>query len=207
MTRVGQRFRLAAVAAIMVLAATACGGVSTGTALENGSVDQDGLIAIRVGTEIGMNAVWLDNVSHTPITIEAVRLVGPGVGTVLRRVRTEIAVSGRDSVPVTAYAEDPPVTLTTRGCVVQALRPVTGYRLLPGRFVTLWTILLGLRPGRYHVVSHLVTYVQGGSRFRETITQGYHGAVARHTAPLTTGDDGAGRCWRHTSHLLKGVPW
>jgi len=198
-----------AIAATLVLTGTACGGgASPGTALENRGTFEVGLAAIRTGTEIGINGVWLTNVSHSPITIDSVQQVGRRVGIVVRPVETEIAVSGPRSVPVSAYAENPPVELTTRGCVVQELRPVVGYRLLPGKFVTLWTILLGLRPGHFNVPTHLITYTQDGTRHTESIPEGYHGSVTRDAPLLTTGPEGSGGCWRvRHSHLLKGVPW
>jgi hypothetical protein len=197
----------AVVATLLLLAVTACGGDSTGTALDNRTIGQDGLITIRIGTQIGMNAIWLDNFSHTPITIDSVDLVGKGIGTVVRRVGTQVAISGLRSVPVSAYAETPPVALTRRGCIAQALRPLAGYRLMPGKFVTLWTILLGVRPGRYNISSHVITYTQNGIQYRQSITQGFHGIVTRHAPLVTTAGDGSGQCWRHRSHLLKGVPW
>src|ERR1700722_19614900 len=143
--------RLTAATALLILATAACSSTAPdGTALANKSVDQDGVITIRVGTETGLNAVWLDNPSRTPITVESVRPIGEGTGTVVRQIQTQIAVSGPRSVPVSVYAEDPPVARTARGCVAQALRPLAGYQLMPGKFVTLWTVLLSNKPGRYN---------------------------------------------------------
>jgi hypothetical protein len=197
----------AAAVLLLLITVVACGGQATGTALANRSVDQDGVITIRVGTEIGFNGVWLDNTSRVPITIDSVKLIGSGAGTVVRQEQTQIAISGPRSVPVSVYAENPPVARTTRGCVTQVLRPLVGYRLLPGKFVTLWTILLGIRSGRYNISRHMITYTQNGSRYQQTITQGFHGTVSGHAPLVTTAEDGSGTCWRNLSHLLKGVPW
>ena len=183
--------------------------MSAGTALDNDGTYQLGLITIRTGTEIGIVAVLLYNHSQAPLTIDAVSLAGHGVGTVVRRVRTEIADGGpRASVPQSAYVENPPVQLTAGGCVAEALRPVAGYRLLPRKIVALWTILIAVRPGRYTIASHLITYTQDGSKYQESIPEGYHGAVARDAPLLTTAGGPEGRCWRSLhSHLLKGIPW
>jgi hypothetical protein len=204
----GRPLRWAAAAAALALAAAACGGVSAGTALDNNANDQAGLATIRTGTEIGVLGTLLYNNSHAPVTIDSVKLVGRGLGTVVRAVLTQIAYGKRDgSVPQSAYDEDPPVALETSGCVAQALRPVAGSKLMPGAAIAVWTIVLALRPGRYNLDSHLVTYTQDGSRYQELITQGFHGAVTRHAPLGTTGEDGSGRCWRGRSHLLKGIPW
>jgi hypothetical protein len=204
----GPVLRWAAWAAALVLAAAACGGVSAGTALDNGSSDQLGLATFRTDTEIGVLFTFLYNHSREPITIDAIRLVGRGVGTVVRPVLTQIAYGKRNaSVPQSAYAENPPVTLTTGGCTAQALKPVAGFRLLPGDSIAVWQILLALRPGRYNISSHLITYTQDGTRYQELITQGFHGTVTRHAPLWTTAEDPSERCWRGRSRLLKGVPW
>jgi xanthosine utilization system XapX-like protein len=197
-------------AAALVLAAAACsGGGSVGTALDNGSSDQLGVATIRTGTEIGVLFTLLYNHTHAPITIDAITLVGRGLGTVVRPVLTQIAWGKPGaSVPQSGYVENPPVTLTAGGCTAQALRPVAGYRLQPGDDIAVWQIMLALRPGRYNISSHLITYTQDGSRYQELITQGFHGAVTRHAPLLTTADDGSGGgCWRGRSRLLKGIPW
>jgi xanthosine utilization system XapX-like protein len=164
---------------------------------------------IRTGTEIGVLFTLLYNHTHAPITIDAITLVGRGLGTVVRPVLTQIAWGKPGaSVPQSGYVENPPVTLTAGGCTAQALRPVAGYRLQPGDDIAVWQIMLALRPGRYNISSHLITYTQDGSRYQELITQGFHGAVTRHAPLLTTADDGSGGgCWRGRSRLLKGIPW
>jgi hypothetical protein len=204
-----QPLRRAALAAALCLAAAACGGQAHGAALGNSYNQQLGLAPIRTGTEIGVLYTLLYNHSHTPLTIDAITLAGKGLGTVVRPARTQIADGGPgSSVPQTVYAENPPLAKTTSGCVTEALRPVTGYRLKPGHYIAVWTIILGTRPGRFNLNNHLITYTQDSHRYQEVITQGFHGTVTRHAPLLTTAGDGSGGCWRHShSHLLKGVPW
>jgi hypothetical protein len=209
MARPGTALRCAVAAMALVLAAAACsGGRPAGTALDNGESDQAGLITIRTGTEIGVLDTLLHNNSRAPVTIDAITLVGRGLGTVVRPVLTQIAWGKpHASVPQSAYVENPPVTLTAGGCTAQALRPVAGYRLLPGDNIAVWQIMLALRPGRYNIGSHLITYTQDGNRYQELITQGFHGAVTRHAPLLTTAGDTSSGCWRGRSRLLKGIPW
>ena len=143
-----------------------------------------------------------------PITIDSITLAGEGLGTVVRPVQTQIADGSRHStVPSSVYAEDPPVTRTTGGCVVQTLRRVSGYRLRPGQIIAVWTIIIGIRPGRFSLNKHVVTYTQNSNRYTEAITQGFHGFVSRHATTLPTAGDNSGACWHHSRHLLKGVPW
>jgi hypothetical protein len=126
----------------------------------------------------------------------------------MRPALTQIAYGKpHASVPQSAYDENPPVTLTAGVCTAQALRPVAGYRPLPGDDIAVWQIMLALRPGRYNIGSHLITYTQDGNRYQELITQGFHGAVTRHAPLLTTAGDNSSGCWRGRSRLLKGIPW
>jgi hypothetical protein len=197
--------RWAVAAATVALAATACGGLSGGTALNNNVNQQSGLAPLRPGTQIGILGTLLYNDSRAPVIIDAIKLAGQGLGTVIRPVETQIA-AGNPSVPQSVYAENPPVTDTTGGCVSQVLRPVTGYRLRPGDSIAIWTIILAVRPGRYDISTHLITYTIDGSTYQESITQGFHGTITRDAPVLTTAGDGSDGCRRH-SHLLPGVPW
>jgi hypothetical protein len=208
MPRPGRPGKAVAAAALVLVAAACGGGVTAGTALDNGSSEQTGLATFRTGTEIGELDTFLYNHTRAPITIDAVKLVGRGLGTVVRPVLTQIAWGKpHASVPQSAYVENPPVTLTAGGCTVQALRPITGYRLLPGDAIAIWQVMLALRPGRYNVDGHLITFTQDGSRYQELITQGFHGAVTRHAPLWTTAEDNSQGCWRGRSRLLKGIPW
>jgi len=89
-------------------------------------------------------------------------------------------------------------------CDVQELRPVHGYVLRPRSFVTIWTVLLGSRPGRYHITGNVITYSQAGARYQQTIRHGYHGLVTRHAPLLRATQDGSRPCL-HLTHLLKGT--
>jgi hypothetical protein len=194
-----------AIAFALLLAVAACGGVSTGSALDTGDTEQGGLATIRTGTEIGIDFAFVQNISSRPIILLDVTLAGTGNGTVIRPVEMKIAVSNRNSVARTAYVEDPPVFYDGNGrCDVQELRPVRGYVLRPRSFVTIWTVLLGLRPGNYHITGNVVTYSQAGTRYQQTIRHGYHGRVTRHAPLLHASQDGSRLCLRLT-HLLKGT--
>jgi hypothetical protein len=192
-------------AAFLLLAVAACGGVPTGSALDTRDTEQFGLVTIRVGTEIGIDFAFVQNISSRPITLLDVTLTGAGNGTVIRPAEMKIAVSNRSAVARTAYVEDPPVFHDGNGrCDVQDLRPVHGYVLRPRSFVTIWTVLLASRPGRYHITGNMITYTQAGTRYQQTIQHGYHGLVTHHAPLLRATQDGSRPCL-HLTRLLKGT--
>lgn len=193
-------------AALLQFAVAACGGVSAGSALDTRDTEQFGLTTIRVGTEIGIDFAILENLAKAPITILSVQPVGKGIGTVVRPVEIKIA-SGRVLVLRSAYIEDPPVQYDGNGkCGVQQLSPVNGYVLRRGLYhsADVWTVLLGVRPGRYNITGQVVTYTQGGTRYQQTIMHGYRGRVTRHAPLLRATQDGSRPCL-HLTHLLKGA--
>jgi hypothetical protein len=152
-----------AIAVALLLSVAACGGVSAGSALDTGDTEQGGLAAIRTGTEIGIDFAILQNITKAPITILSVQPVGRGIGTVVRPVEIKIA-SGQVLIPRSAYIEDPLVEYYGHGrCGVQQLSPVNGYvlRRCLHHSVNVWTVLVGVRPGRYRVTGQVVTYTQG----------------------------------------------
>ncbi len=193
-----------AVAALVLLAMAACGGMPAGSALDTSGMDEGGLATIRPGTEIGIKLAVIDNKESVPITLLAINLAGSGLGRVVRPVQMKIA-AGRGSVPISAYVEDPPVQPHGNGkCAVQPLKSVRGYVLRPHATVNIWTVLLGLRPGKYHVTGNVVSYQQGGLRFQQTVPQGYSGRVKARAPLLHSSADGGRPCLRLT-HLLKGT--
>jgi hypothetical protein len=191
--------------AVLLLAVAAC-GTSTGSAIETGDTERSGLASIRVGTEIGIDFSFLRNITQAPIVIVAITPVGKGIGTVVRPVEIKIAFAHK-SIPRSAYIEDPPVVNYGNGrCGVQALGRVRGDVLRSGvhRAVTIWTVLLGVRPGRYNVTAQVITYLRGGTRYQQTIMHGYYGRVSSH-APLLRATQDDSRPCLHLSHLLKGT--
>ena len=205
LARLGRVLRAATAVALPLLAVAACGGTSEGSALDTRDTEQFRLITIRTGTELGINFAFVQNITSTPITLLNVTLVGTGNGTAIRPVEMKIAVSNRGAVPRTAYIEDAPVLYDGKGrCDVQELRPVHGYVLRARSFVTIWTVLLGWRPGRYNITGNVITYTQAGARYQQTIRHGYYGRVTRHAPLLRATQDGSRPCL-HLTHLLKGT--
>lgn len=199
-----RRVLLATAAAALALAMAACGGLPSGSALDTSDMENLGLATIRPGTEIGINFAIIYNKESAPITILTVKLVGTGLGSIVRPVQTNITI-GRGSLPRSAYIEDPPVEYFGNGkCGVQSLRRVSGYVLRPHTAVTVWTVLLGLRPGKFHITGNVVSYKQADFRFQQTVHHGYHGRVKAHAPLLRATQDGSRQCL-HLTRLLKGT--
>ena len=72
----------------------------------------------------------MENTSRSELTIDAVSLHGPGIGTVVGLAEVKIAplVAGPDAVPSGQYVTEPPVSLPVGpgGCHKQVLKPVSG---------------------------------------------------------------------------------
>ena len=197
--------RRGVISAALLVAVAAC-GTSAGSALETGDTEQTGLSTIRTGTEIGIDFSFVRNITGAPITLLSAEPVGRGIGTVIRPVEIKIAF-GLNSIPRSGYIEDPPVVNYGRGrCGVQSLGEVHGAVLSPGlhHAVTIWTVLLGIRPGRYNVTAQVITYTQAGTHYQQTIKHGYFGRVTRHAPLLRATQDGSRPCL-HLTHLLKGT--
>jgi hypothetical protein len=192
-----------AVAALVLCAAAGCAASSpaTGTALVPGYKNSYGLAPLKPGTQLGLLDIYLQNRSQSPITIDSVRGIGRGLGTVIKVAEVKIApargAGGKvtpDGVGGGAYATDPPVMWTGPGkCNKEQLVPLHGFRLPPAGLARVWIIVQAARPGRFAITGHLVRYTQGGTPYQQLVPTGYEGLVSR-TAPFIPIDWSEARC-------------
>jgi hypothetical protein len=182
-------YRWSAAPALVAVAAGLClagcsNGTPRGTALSASWMagGTSGISPLRPGLQLGVLDVLLHNSSRLPVTIDSIEIRGRGVGTVIRVLQVRIAPfqAAAKAVPGSAYNTDPPVQWIAGSCHEQILRPVRGYRLLPGQNAYIWEIIDAIGPGRYHVPDHVVTYSQGGTQYQAAIDTGYQGTVADH---------------------------
>jgi hypothetical protein len=188
-----------------------CGqGGTAGTALRFPSRIWVGMRVMPPGAKFGLLGLDIPNKSNAPLTIDSIRLDGPGMGTVARVVQTAIAppTTVRHSVPASTYVSDPPVAwvpppggrIYRPGCYVQALRPVHGYVVPPGGIFRVWVVIQLIRPGRWRVANHTVYYTQYGARYHQVITLSYSGTVAAKAA--WPQPDNEGPCLARSRHTL-----
>jgi hypothetical protein len=201
-------------AALLVCAAAGCGTPSptAGTALVPGSRMISGLAPLRPGTQLGLLVVYLQNRSRSPITVNSLRGVGRGLGTVIKVVEVKIApargTGGKavpDGVPGGAYQTDPPVLRTGPGkCSEELLVRLRGFRLAAGGLARVWIVVQAAQPGRYAISGHLVRYTQAGTVYQQLIPEGYQGSVSR-TARFIPIDRSEARCLKSTTtRMLPG---
>jgi hypothetical protein len=206
----------------MVLVALAsvagCGErVATGTAFYFPGSAWSDTAAMPPGVMFGSINSFIQNTSTAPLTVDSVRVQGTGLGTVVRvtEVMMAPAVPGH-GVPGSVYVTRPPVFAAARGCDVQTLLPVHGYRVLAGHGINgskavygrtgirLWIVVQALRPGRYRINDEVVTYTQGGTRYRQVLRDADQGTVAV-GANWPAPDNEAG-CLGQTRLLNPGYP-
>jgi hypothetical protein len=70
--------------------------------------------------------------------------------------------------------------------------------------VSIWMVLLGVRPGRYKVSGVLITYVQDGRRVQQMFAHGFFGRIKADAPALRATEDGSKPCL-HLTHLLRGA--
>jgi hypothetical protein len=172
-----------------------------------------GIGTIRTGAEVGIAFPAINDTSDASVKIDSIHLIGKGLGSVVRVIQMRFLPPGHNSnLPVSAYGEVPPALQTTRGCLVARLRPVPGSMLRIRTGGVLWTILLGIRPGRYVVSGFKITYTQSDTRYYnalpdsydEVLPDGFSGLVTSNQPLYRVESDPSGGCSRR-SHLLKGV--
>lgn len=174
---------LAAAFLAAVLASCRTGGIQEGHAFAQ--IDGVGLgnsTPSRLGDKLGYLFVYLRNASKEPLTIDSVGFLGSGVGKVVRPVQEKIAPIGPGAPRFVGggfYATDPPVRSTSRGCLVEVLKPLRSYRMAPGGQAVIWVVFKAVGVGGYDVSAHEVYYSQAGIRYRQATAQGYRGSVAR----------------------------
>ncbi len=135
----------------------------------------------RPGWQLGYLFGDADNISHATLTVDAVSLTGPGVGTVVS-VRAWIAPLGRTrSISSGNYIVSPPAS-HFGSCQKQDLYRIRGYQLKPGGQFQLWVIITALKPGRWDIPRQVVTYTDGGGTYQHAFPIRYWGTVSPHAA-------------------------
>jgi hypothetical protein len=168
-----------------------------------------GPLITRPGWEYGYLFGDSHNSSHATLTIDSVSLKGPGVGTVIGladvRIAPQFGPAG-SVVPSSNYLTDPPVSsLGPHGCQKQALYPVKGYQLKPGRQVLFLIVVRALKPGRWRIPAQVVIYTENGGTYTHSFPIHYWGTVKAdaHVSPrLVPGDDEAQCVKPEHSHYL-----
>ena len=141
------------------------------------------------GQQVEALDVELQSRSSQPVKLISVMATGPGVGTVGKIVREEIAPvpntdTGTNWVPDGDWVTYPPAGLLGHTCRVQQLFPLKGYVLRPrGARVRVAMTLQAVRPGRFGFTSVLVRYSVGGHLYDQRITLGTKFTVQRGVPP------------------------
>jgi hypothetical protein len=167
-----------------------------------------GPLITRPGWEYGYLFGDADNISHSTLTIDSVSLRGAGVGTVIALPDVRIAPQfGKPGtwVSSTNYLTDPPVEVGPDGCQKQALYPVKGYRLAPGKAFLIWIVVRALKPGRWNIPAQVVTFTENGGTYTHSFPIRYWGTVKTdaHVSPrLVPGDEEAQCVKPEKSHYL-----
>jgi hypothetical protein len=148
-----------------------------------------GAKAIRPGFEIGLLYFDINNTSTSTAVINSVAIPGPGIGTVVRPVQIRLAPLQAgpndyetNSVAGALYTTNPPVLFEGHACRKQALAPVRGFRMRPGSVARIWIVLRAIRPGKWSISSHVISYTVGKARYRQVEPVRAYGSVADHAA-------------------------
>ena len=166
---------LAAFAGMASLAAFGCAANQSGGLLEKISGVWIGAKPVRPGVELGMLYVPLHNTSKSTLTIQSIELHGPGIGRVVKVVEVKIE---RGGAPSSLYTVDPPAIGGGRHCSIDRLLPVRGYRLTPGSYAFIWIVVRAVRPGRWAIPAHVITYTAGGLTYQQSLGLRATGSVA-----------------------------
>jgi len=169
-----------------------------------------GAKAIRPGFEIGLLYYDFENISSSPLVIDAVGISGPGVGTVVQPVQVQVAplrYGYHDyephSVAAALYVTDPPV-LMERACRRQALVPLKGFRMVPGTDARIWIVLRAERPGRWVIPRHVIYYTQNGTEYRQAEPLRAYGLVTADAAYIPPDSIEAGCVRPERARFLPG---
>ena len=161
-------------------------GTPGGNALVRGIPTRIGSKAVPPGTEIGLLYLFLQNNSNATIALNSVRISGPGIGSVVRLVQMDIAPlrNGRhhvlpSSVPSSQYPTDPPVFWEHGHCRKQALFPVRGFRMTSGSIAWLWVVLRAIKPGKWKIPLHTISYTINGAKKTQNIPISDYGSVTK----------------------------
>jgi len=144
------------------------------------------------GDEWALQVAYLENTSSMPLTLQAARAVGAGVGTVVRTELVRVApppTSAADRnkwVPSVVFKAFPPAVRTGNGarCHIQRITPVPGYVLQPGAHVHLVLLMRAVHPATFFLRDHIVTYRQSGGVFSQPLASGVKGTVVAGGKPF-----------------------
>lgn len=139
------------------------------------------------GVDSGFLLIELHNISPSPVVLDHVDIRGRGVGDVVRVVKVEAVPwidRGTRSIASGVYDTDPPVQVIQGTCHVPALRPVHGYRLMPGQRMRVWVLFRTLHhDGRFNVASTPVYFTSGSEVSRQVMSYGFTGGVSAPALP------------------------
>lgn len=178
--------------ALVALFASGCGSgqraaTLPGSAFGNPPPVGVGLTTFPPGFRFSDVYAYLQNTASGPVTLASIRLLGSGVGTVVRVVRLMVVPpvrNGIHAVPMTEYETDPPVYGGTLGCHVALLRPLSGYVLRPHGSIRLYAIFEALRGGRWNSPRIQIHYTLAGQGYVESVQTGIRGGVSRSAKPV-----------------------
>jgi hypothetical protein len=180
---------------VVVAVATSCGGhggaARAGSALNKPFVSMTTeTIPFPVGQEWDHTEIDIINITHTPLVLRRVVLVGQGIGRVARVLGVWAAPNGtpRNTVSEALFHRLPPAFWlphhSSVGCAVQTLRPLRGFVLAGRRTMRFLTLLRAVAPGRYHNTGYDVYYTQGGTLYHQLIPIGFTATVKSGAAPF-----------------------
>ena len=191
------RLQVAPLASLIVLAG--CGGTGTGSSPFRYVYGTGvGPLALPPGLASGYLYGEMANTSRSELTIDAVSLHGPGIGTVVGLAEVKIAplVAGPDAVPSGQYVTEPPVSLPVGpgGCHKQVLKPVAGYRMPQGGQARIYIVVKALRPGSWVIPRQVVTYTQDGATHQHVFPIRYWGSVSPRAYVSRSAPDDEAKC-------------
>ena len=136
---------------------------------------------------MGILLLSLRNVSSEPLSLKRLEIGGTGVGSTIKVVRVAFAPSTSRQTAVAGggwLVEPPGQFVRGEGCHIKPLEPFGGYELAPGAEGRAWVVIQGVKPGRYFIPNQPVEYEQEGKQYRQVMTIGYEGGVAKDAPPL-----------------------
>jgi hypothetical protein len=165
-------------------------------------------VPLPVGQEWDHTEIDIINVSHSPVVLRRVVVVGTGVGRTARVLNVWAAPIGApvDTVPSALYHRLPPAFALPHhgGCAVQTLHPLRGFVLAAGRTMRFLTLLRALRPGRFHNTGYDVFYEQAGTLFHQLIPIGFTATVRAGVGPFPL-EPWERACGHTSTRLLPGL--
>jgi hypothetical protein len=170
-----------------------CSQGNVGTAFQQPSHARFRIKSVRRGEEWGLLIAFLKNDTQDDVVLRSVRVDGVGIGSQIGVVKVEVAplppiVAGRFATSGGIFKTYPPVQLIpnskSRGCAVQVLRPVFGFRMHPGDEARLLVLLQAKANGSFRITAHEVTYEEGAREYVQRLPVGLTGRVSARGDPM-----------------------